>query len=159
MISDQEQLQGAAIVRLLRECDSAVIAQAGHIHTSLFLIDSCERSVGVLFKLNTAKQRSPWQFTFTSAEAAALSSLKEDYPSRDRFVALVCKLDGICCVAESLLLEATAGVLCGNAVSVSRPKQGSYHITGPSKWKSSAAIPMNAWPREVLGITNKNTEQ
>jgi hypothetical protein len=97
VIRDQELLHGAALIRLLDAGEPVTICKVGDIHPSVYAVEAGNRRVTLLLKLLTRK-KSPWQFTFTEGEGAALAALAEEYPDHERLLVFVCHLDGVCCL-------------------------------------------------------------
>jgi hypothetical protein len=146
MLSDQELFHGAAFARLFRRAGSVTVTHAADVHSSAYLIETEGAQVAVLFKVNRVRKKSPWQFTFSAAESDALARLRRDHSIHRRFVALICRLDGVCCLSEEQLFDILGDELEGRAVSVRRPREGSYHVTGPERRKLKGAVPKSAWP-------------
>ena len=149
MFSDQELFQGAAFARLPRQAGRATVTLA-EAHSSAYLIEAGGRGAAVLFKVNRVRRKSPWQFTCSAAEGDALADLGRAFPEYRRFVALICRLDGVCCLAVEQLLLVLGGELANRAISVHRPRDGSYRVTGPEGLKLNGTVPKNAWPRALL---------
>jgi len=151
MIRDQELLHGAAVIRLLDAGVPVSIQHAPDIHASAYLAEAGDRRVALLLKLSTRK-RSPWQFTFTEGEAAALAALAGTYPEHERLLVLVCHTDGVCCLPHDRLgaIMNDPKAPAGQAVSVARGEGRSYRVTGPARRKMTRTIPMNDWPRRVF---------
>ena len=145
MYSDQDLFLGAAFTDIFRETGSVTVIHAHQIHPSAYRMESGGRKIAVLFKVNRVRKKSPWQFTFTAAENSALAQFRLDHPEHSRFVVLICRLDGACCLSEEQLLSVTGGELDNRAVSVKRPREGSYHVSGPDGRKLKGTIPMKAW--------------
>lgn len=149
MIRDEELLHGAALVRLIESDESTrtTFDFEKELHMSLYRIGRGSRHVGVLMKVST-QRKSPWGFTFTSAELQAIDRYRAKFPRDEFFFALVCNRDGICCVplptAESLIDDGET--LDGKRLGVRRPRGGSYWITGPRRTAHERSIPMNDWP-------------
>ena len=153
MFRDQELFHGAAFARLLRRSGRATVTPA-EAHPSAYLIEVGDSAVTVLFKVNRVRRKSPWQFTFTATEADALTGLENSFPSHRRFVALICRLDGVCCLTEEQVLFVLGGELAGRAITVRRPRDGSYRVSGPDRRKLKETIPQNAWPCALFASGN-----
>ena len=97
MIRDQELLHGAALLRLIDSGVPVSICNATSIHPSAYVVEAEGRQTTLLLKLSTRK-KSPWQFTFTEIEGAALAVLAKSYPHHERLLVFVCHLDGVCCL-------------------------------------------------------------
>jgi hypothetical protein len=135
MINDQEFLHGAAFLRLINLGQPVTITHASSIHASLYMVNSKEKSSGILFKVST-KARSAWSFSFSEQEDFAVKKLKIDHPGVYFFAALICHKDGICCLSEDQIIsvfDVNNPSFRGQRVSVSRKPYGSYHITGMGK--------------------------
>ena len=146
VLSNQELFHGAAFARLFRLAASATVTHAAEIHPSAYRIEIAGRRSAILFKVNRVRKKSPWQFTFTQAEHAALCLFHHDFPDHRRFVALICRLDGVCCLSEDQLFLVLNAMLDGRAVSVRRPRRGSYRVSGPDGVRLRQAVPQGAWP-------------
>src|SRR5207248_497161 len=147
-----ELLHGAALLRLLDAGVQVSVCKAADVHSSAYVVEAGERRVALLLKYST-KKKSPWQFTFTEGEAAALAALAESYPDHERLLLLVCHLDGVCCLPHDRLGELIEDPLApaGQAISVSRTEGTSYRITGPGRLRMRGTIPVSDWPRCVFG--------
>jgi hypothetical protein len=150
MFNDQELFHGAALALLVRQLGGVRIVHAQDVHSSAYLLESNGHKSAVLMKINRVRKKSPWQFTFSSIELKALVDLGHRFSDYRRFIALICRLDGVCCLSESQLFEVTGGEITGRAVSVRRPRDGSYRIHGPEGRKLKGAIPKNAWPNAII---------
>jgi hypothetical protein len=151
MINDQEFLHGAAFLRVINYGNKVTITHISWIHPSLYLVETDISKSGILFKLSK-KPKSAWSFTFSAQEQSALISLHNKYPESSVFIALICHIDGICCLSEEQLLsvlEESAGI-SGQRVSVSRRLNGSYHVNGSSRRSLERTVPQSNWPRVVL---------
>lgn len=150
MIRDQELLHGAALIRLI-DFGKPVSIRTADAHLSAYLVESGERRVALLLKLST-KKKSPWQFTLTEGEGAALAALAEAHPDYERILVFVCHLDGVCCIPHSRLGELIDDPLApaGQAISVSRPEGKSYRVSGPGKQRLHGTVPVSDWPRVVF---------
>ncbi len=151
MISDQEFLQGATLLRLINYGYRITITHASWIHSSIYLIESDSSQSVVLFKLSK-KPKSAWAFTLSSQEESALSIVHSKYPEFSVFIAFICHKDGICCVGEERLrrvLDTDTGI-AGQHISVARQPHASYHVSGPGRQPMAQTIPQSDWPRVVL---------
>lgn len=151
MIRDQELLHGAALIRLLDAGEPVTVSKAATIHPSVYAAEAGDRRVTLLVKLST-KKKSPWQFTFTEGEGAALAALAEEYPDHKRLLVFVCHLDGVCCLPHDRLGELIDDPFApgGQAVSVTRTEGKSYRLTGPGRLRLRGTIRVSDWPRLVF---------
>lgn len=146
---DQVLLQGAALYQLVEGSEQVTIARRRDIHECAYVVDAGRRTA-VLLKHST-RPRS-WPFTFTGTELRALESLAREVTEELTFVGLVCSRDGVCCLRArevfSLLAQRDGG---NQQVRVRRLRAGRYRVTGPSGAELHHRIPVNAWPRRLLG--------
>lgn len=151
MIRDQELLHGAAVIRLLDAGVPVSIRHAPDIHASAYLAEAGDWRVALLLKLSTRK-RSPWQFTFTDGEGAALANMAERFAGHRRLLVLVCHTDGVCCLPHARLgdIMDDPETPAGQSVSVARGDGRSYRVSGPGRRKMPGTIPMSDWPRRVF---------
>jgi hypothetical protein len=151
VIRDQELLHGAAMIRLLDAGEPVTVCRAADIHPSAYMVEAGDRCVALLLKLST-KKKSPWQFTFTEGESAALAALAEAYPDHERLLVFVCHTDGVCCLPHDRLGELIEDQFApaGQAISVARAERKSYRITGPGRLRLRGTIPVSDWPRIVF---------
>jgi hypothetical protein len=151
VIRDQELLHGAALIRVLDADEPVTVCKATDIHPSVYTVETGDRRVTLLLKLST-KKKSPWQFTFTEGEGAALAALAEAYPAFERLLVFVCHLDGVCCLPYGRLGELIEDPFtpAGQAVSVARAERKSYRVSGPGRLRLRGTIPVNDWPRIVF---------
>ncbi len=154
MIRDQELLHGAALLRLFDAREPVTVCRAADIHPSAYRVEAGGRRITLLLKLSTRK-KSPWQFTFTEGEGAALAALAEDYPDHKRLLVFVCHLDGVCCLPHDRLGELIEDPFgpAGQAVSVARAERKSYRVSGPGRLRLRGTIPVSDWPRIIFEET------
>jgi hypothetical protein len=150
VIRDQELLHGAALARLIDHGEPVSIRTAD-AHLSAYLVESGRNRVALLLKLSTRK-KSPWQFTFTEGEGAALTALAESHPEHKRLLVFVCHTDGVCCLPHDRLGELIEDPFApaGQAISVSRAEGQSYRVSGPGKQRLHGTVPVSDWPRIVF---------
>ncbi|WP_413160871.1 hypothetical protein ACL6C3_20390 [Capilliphycus salinus ALCB114379] len=131
MISDQEFLYGAALLKLINFGNKVTLVHYSYIHSSLYLIETDNTKSAVLFKLSK-KPKSAWSFTFSEQEDIALKTVRDQHLNVLVFLALVCHKDGICCMALDRVLDILENRenISGQYISVSRRPRGSYHISG-----------------------------
>jgi hypothetical protein len=149
-IGDQALLKGAAFLRLLEGGQIITIEHRPNLHDALFWVSSSSIKALVLFKVSTAAKRH-WQFTFSESELEPISSTTISVPAEQRFLALVCKQDGVCCLSLSefrALQKERNGGPC--VVYVSRPAKGSYRASGPGKVQMPRTIPDKDWPEKIF---------
>ena len=117
-------------------------------HADAYEIRSGDATLLVVFKYST-KKRSPWQFSFASPQVDALHELRALNPTLPLAFAFVCHTDGVCGVFLEELGSIGLGIdiLAGSNVSVSRPRAGSYWISGPGRTRMRRSIPQNRWSR------------
>jgi len=149
MISDQELLHGAALLKLIENFKTVQIQHGDQVHSSLYVINSGESEVAVLLKLST-RRKSPWQFTFSQQEENAVARFRRSRPDTALFFSLVCFKDGVCCVNYETLAQLTGHSIALRSVGVSRPSGGSYHLSGPERQQLRRAIPQSDWPRALF---------
>jgi hypothetical protein len=133
MIAKREFYHGVAVVRLLEDkrCRTVRKAELGYV---------VNENVFIFLKYST-KARSPWRFTFVSAEVDQLNSRAASLG--DVFVAFICGGDGICAVAWSeacRLLGSRAGW-----ISARRNFKQEYRVAGPTG-ELGGKVPVNGWP-------------
>ena len=154
MIRDQQLLHGAALIRLFDAGVPVSICKIADIHQSAYVVETDDHRVTLLLKLSTRK-KSPWQFTFTEGEGAALAALAEAYPHHERLLVFVCHLDGVCCLPHHRLEEIIEDPFApaGQAISVARTERKSYRVTGPGRLRMRGTVPASDWPRIALEET------
>lgn len=147
-IGQQQLLRGAALADLIDTGLTLEIKRWVSIHEALYTMKTGQNKSMFLVKTSTTPKR--WQFTFTEAELAAITSRSITITDKNRYFALVCKTDGVCCLPLLELAPLLEGVEAdAKFVSVSRPRGGRYHISGPRRSLLSRTIPANDWPRRV----------
>lgn len=127
MISDYKLYQGAVLAQLIDEIDEPVsiedLREEGR--QSAYIIN--ER-IGLYIKHSTARL-SPWQFTFSKANALTLMDLRKQ--ASKVFVIFVCWLDGMTCLSlDELTSILGAGISDQAWVRVQRRKNEWYSIGG-----------------------------
>lgn len=127
MTSDYKLYQGAVFAQLLDEIDRPLSIQAIREEGRLgaYIIDN---RVGLFIK-HSAVRMSPWQFTFSKANALVLMDLRSRAPKV--FIVLVCWLDGMLCASLDELTEILgAGVSDQAWVRVERRRNKWYSVNG-----------------------------
>lgn len=138
MIAKREFYHGVAVVRLLedRRCRIVRKAELGYLVND---------NIFIFLKYST-KARSPWRFTFVSAEVDQLNSCAASLG--DVLVAFICGGDGICAVPWSdvcRLLGSKPGW-----ISARRDFRREYRVAGPTG-ELGGKVPVNEWPSIVFG--------
>lgn len=148
-VGDKLLLRGVALAGLLESGTSLTIKRRLTIHEAIYSVSVGSAQSAFLVKTSTTPKR--WQFTFTSAELAALDSDALGIPRGRRYCALVCKTDGVCCVSLTELEPLFEGVPTnGRSVGVTRPRGGRYHLSGPGRNLLDHTIPASDWPQKIL---------
>jgi len=127
MTSDYKLYQGAVFAELLDEVDQSLSIRAVREEGRLgaYIIDA---RVGLYIK-HSAVRMSPWQFTFSKANALALMELRRQAPKV--FIVFVCWLDGMLCTTLDELTEILgAGVSEQAWVRIDRGKKKWYSVSG-----------------------------
>jgi hypothetical protein len=127
MTSDYKLYQGAVFTELLDDVDKSLSIRAVREEGRLgaYIID--ER-IGLYIK-HSAVRLSPWQFTFSKANALALMELRKQAPKV--FIVFVCWLDGMMCATLDELTEILgAGVSDQAWVRIERRKNSWYSVSG-----------------------------
>ncbi len=127
MTSDYKLYQGAVFAELLDEVDKPLSIRAVREEGRLgaYIIDD---RVGLFIK-HSAVRMSPWQFTFSKANALVLMELRTRAPKV--FVVFVCWLDGMMCASLDELTETLgAGVSDQAWVRVERRRNKWYSVSG-----------------------------
>ena len=159
MISDQEFLYGAALLKLINFGNKVTFVHYSYIHSSLYLIETDSIKSAVLFKLSK-KPKSAWSFSFSDQEDIALKTVRDQHLNVLVFLALVCHKDGICCMALDRVLDILENRenISGQYISVSRRPRGRYHISGPGREQMERTVSQSDWPRIILSKSEKNYE-
>jgi hypothetical protein len=153
-IGDQRLLRGVPLVCLLEPGVLLAIERRLDLHEAVYTVFHDSVKSAFLIKTSTSPKR--WQFTFTEVELAALASGLLSTDMDRRFVALVCKTDGVCCLSIVELNSLFNGIAEGSkSVGVSRPPRGSYHLSGPGRTPLGYAIPASDWPLRILSKRHK----
>lgn len=152
----RQVLHGAAIAQVLDEVEDVTIAMKKNWHYYLYSFTRSrhryqDRAI-VLMKYST-KPLSAWQFTFSDEEEKALADVAKHLYAHRRFIAFICNRDGVCCVSEDELRTVVDGRLGGKNVSVSRPGNSSYRLSGPGRNQLDRKIPRSDWPKALFGDT------
>jgi len=147
--SDKELLHGAALMRLFSNGDSITAHELPDCADAYELRSGNHRAV-VLMKYSTSK-KSPWHFTFSTQQVAAIK-LIGDSAITSVSLGLICHVDGVCCLQMEELpsLGLTLDDLAGCAISVRRPRNGSYWVTGPGRHRMERSIPQNRWSSALV---------
>lgn len=127
MTSDYKLYQGAVFAELLDELDGPlsvrVMRDEGRI--GAYVLNS---RIGLFIK-HSAVRMSPWQFTFSKANALALIELRKQAPKV--FLVFVCWLDGMMCASLEELSEILgAGVSDQAWLRIERRKNQWYSVSG-----------------------------
>jgi hypothetical protein len=134
---------GAAAWEVQDHFGAVFVTPGPHPHARQYGLTDGGTAV-VLYKYRSDR-RSPWQFTVSPNEAAAL----RDHGGH-AYCALVCHDDGVCCLSyEELRFLVGSDDIANAAVTVSRPPRGSYRIVGPGGRTLPYRIPQNAWPMKI----------
>lgn len=149
-VGDQLLLRGVALASLIDAGRSVVVTRHPEAHDALYTVGGATfKAAGFLIKTSTAPKR--WQFTFNDTELVALGSPSLDVKPNRRFVALVCKTDGVCCLPLTELTDLLGRLSDGaKSIGVSRPPRSSYHVSGPGRRPLGRAIPASDWPNRIL---------
>lgn len=149
--NDQELLHGAAILRLIESGHTWEVKHAASIHESAYIVLTDSMKSIVMFKLSK-RTKSPWQFVFTPNEEQAVQVFHRDHCGCPIFFGLVCQKDGVCCVTERELDEVMPenGRISELYVSISRKRQSSYRMSGPSRTRLDRTIQAQSWPNRLF---------
>jgi hypothetical protein len=127
MTSDYKLYQGAVFTELLDSVDEQLSIRAIREEGRLGAYIVSDR-VGLYIK-HSAVRMSPWQFTFSKANALALMELRRRTPKV--FIVFVCWLDGMMCASLDELTEILgAGVSEQAWVRIQRRKNEWYSVSG-----------------------------
>jgi hypothetical protein len=127
MTSDYKLYQGAVFTELLDEVDQPLSIRAVREEGRLgaYIISD---QVGLYIK-HSAVRMSPWQFTFTKANALALMDLRKRTPKV--FIVFVCWLDGMMCTSLDELTEILGVGISDQAwIRIQRRKNEWYTVSG-----------------------------
>ena len=147
--SDRELLFGAALAQLVMRNWPVMIKERPETENNLFEFHSGGGKALVLFKYAT-QRKTPWYFTVTGSQITVLSSATITVLDTRRYLALICHLEGVCLLS---LAEFTGLVTPGSeqyGLSVSRPPNGQFRVSGPGKATLDRAIPRSRWTKEIL---------
>jgi hypothetical protein len=126
MTSDYKLYQGAVFTELFDEVDSLsirVVRDEGRLGT--YIIND---RIGLFIK-HSAVRMSPWQFTFSKANALTLMELRKQAPKV--FLVFVCWLDGMMCATlDEVTTILGAGVSEQAWVRIERRKKQWYSVSG-----------------------------
>ena len=150
-IPNEKLFYGAALWLLAERVDGVDIAQASDDrHDHVFRISSGGVDAWVLFKYRNTK--GPWGFTISPDEGERLAALAAANGPGRVFVAMVCRQDGVCCVAYTdLLHRLTKGEGLHNAtISVHRPPRGSYKVLVGRGQELPARVARSDWPQVLF---------
>lgn len=151
-IGDVTLLRGIPLHSLIDAGRQVTIVRRRDLHEALFHV-SLEGGGTAWFLVKTSTSPKRWQFTFTDEELRALRTGPAAVGAQPRYVTLVCKTDGVCCLSleelEQLLEEAGDG---SRFVGVSRPPGGSYWVSGPGGVLLGHSIRASDWPDRILGV-------
>jgi hypothetical protein len=144
--SNKELLHGAALAGLILDGNAISVRCAEDQHSDVYEVRRGDTSLLVVFKYST-KKKSPWQFSFGAQQVDALRELRLLHPSLPIVVAFVCHVDGVCALhlEELVSIGLNLESLVGAGVSVSRPRGGSYWVSGPGREKMNRSVPQNRW--------------
>lgn len=127
MTSDYKLYQGAVFAELLDKRDGPlsvrVMRDEGRI--GAYVLND---RVGLFIK-HSAVRMSPWQFTFSKANALALMELRKQAPKV--FLVFVCWLDGMLCASLDELSEILGAGISNQAwIRIDRRKNQWYSVSG-----------------------------
>lgn len=134
--------EGAALRQLIKSDHSVAI----EIDGSFFTING---TISIYIKYST-KGRTPWGFSFTTAERAAIA---EQSAKRETVIAMVCGGDGIAAITFNDFFELVDRD-GGGHVSCARKHDHHYKICGPNGELKRRIAP-SQWPR----VSNRNPAQ
>ena len=144
-IGDETLLKGYPFLDLFGE-RPVTIEHLSDVHDSMFRVSRDGSNAAILFKTSTATRRR-WPFALTGQELEALQNSTVTSPLENRYLALVCRQDGICLIPlEVLLTLVSRDAQQTQTLSISRPKGGSYRASGPGKTQLERTIPASDWP-------------
>lgn len=151
-MNDRQLLHGAAMAELIDTESPVTIHHLEKTHDYAYAFQRLTDGGGfkaVLFKYSTAA-KTPWRFGFSPAEDAAIEALILEYKETATFITLICGKDGVCCVSVAdLRLVMGPGKWTGLSLSVARPPDSGYRLSGPGKVLLRNIIPKSAWPRAL----------
>lgn len=155
-MNDRQLLHGAAMTELINEESPVTIHHLEKTHDYAYTFQRItDGPKAVLFKYSTAA-KTPWRFGFSPSEDAAIEALVLQYKETATFITLICGKDGVCCVpVADLRLVMGPGKWTGLSLSVARPPDSGYRLSGPGKTLLRNIIPKSAWPRALW--TKKQT--
>lgn len=127
MIADYKLYHGAVFAELLDETGLSLSIRAVREEGRLCAYVLNEKAG--LFVKHSAVRMSPWQFTFSKANALTLMELRGQ--ARQVFVVFVCWLDGMLCITLEELAEIVGSGVSDQAwVRVERRKNKWYSVSG-----------------------------
>lgn len=152
-IPNEKLFYGAALWLLAERTDGVGISQASEDrHDHVFRISSGGIESWVLFKYRNST--GPWGFTISSDEGDRLTALAAAHGGERVFVAMVCRQDGVCCVAYSDLLDrtVTGEDLQNVTISVHRPPRGSYKVLVGRGKELPTKVARSDWPQVLFEL-------
>lgn len=144
--TNKDLLHGAAIAVLARQRVALEVKCVTDQHSDAYELRLGDKTLLVMMKYST-KKKSPWQFSFGEPQAKAIQQLVATHRALPLVFAFVCHNDGVCAVLEQDLefVGLGAKTLEGASITVSRPRGGSYWISGPGRTKMPRAVPQSRW--------------
>lgn len=147
--SDRHLLFGAALAQLVMRNWPIMIRERPESDNNLFEFSSGGGKALVLFKYAT-QPKSPWHFTVTGAQVSAISEPSIAVSTERRFLALICHLDGVCLLGMNEFVSITTPGAEQYGLSVARPTNSSFRVSGPGRVALDGVIPRTRWTKEIL---------
>lgn len=130
-----EFYEGAALFRLIRSLGAVHV----RMDNGVVVLDDYSR----LYLKYCTRTRTPWSFTFSSAERRAIASHADEIPL---YIGLICGSDGVAAMERQDYLEVAGRGESSIAISCARRHDRHYSISGPAGVLAKKIAP-SAWSR------------